>query len=92
MCHDPLSLLLPVLLPRQRGEAVAAAVSRADPSLRRLVRAAVRMSNVIAVPQGPYTLTDAYTNEFMRCDEELREASIAYADGLPEHDRERLAR
>lgn len=63
-----------------------------DLPLRRLVRAAVRMADVLAVPESARTLSDSYLHTFMQCDEELREAAIAYANGLPDHDRERLAR
>jgi len=66
--------------------------ARPDPALRRLVRAAVKMADIVAVPQGEYTMTDEYTNRFMACDEELREASIAFANSLPDHDRKRLAK
>ena len=62
-----------------------------DPILRRLVRAAVRFADVIETPESAYTLSDGYSRAFMHADEELREATIAYARGLSDGDRKRLA-
>jgi hypothetical protein len=59
--------------------------------LRRLVRAAVRFADVIETPESVYTLSDSYNRAFMACDEEMREAALAYARGLMDHDRKRLA-
>lgn len=65
-------------------------MTRPDPILRRLVVAAVRLADVIEVPESAATTTDEYNRRFMAADEELREASLAYARGLGESDRRRL--
>lgn len=67
-------------------------MTRPDSSLRRLVRAAVQMANILAVRESAYTKSTEYLNRFTACVEALCEASIAYASALPDHDRERLAR
>lgn len=54
--------------------------ARAEPVMRRLARAAVRMADIFDLPPGP---DDAIaSDEFMAADEELREASLAYARSL----------
>ncbi len=66
--------------------------TRPDSSLRRLVRAAIRLADVLDCPESAYTLSDEYNRKFMAIDEDLREATLAYARGLLDHDRKRLAR
>lgn len=61
-------------------------MTKPDQSLLRLVRAAIRMRDAIKVNHGPLPALA----HFDECDQELREAAIAYTDGLSEHDRRRI--
>ena len=54
---------------------------RAEPVMRRLSRSAVRMADILELPDG--ALADASADgDFTAADEELHEASLAYARSL----------